>query len=69
MIITFKYETKYGAYSDALHLDDNHTFTEDEIEDMKQKRLDNWIAYIESPKDPIQPILVNEEILNESLES
>jgi hypothetical protein len=67
MVITFKYETKYGVYGDALHLNDDHTFTEDEIENMKQERLNNWLSIIESPKDPIQPTFVNEEILTESL--
>ena len=53
MIITFRFETKYGDYSDALHLDDDHTFTDVEIDAMKQERLNNWIAIIEAPKDPI----------------
>jgi hypothetical protein len=51
MIITFKFETQYGVYSDALHLNDDHNFTDAEIEVMKQERLNNWIAYIESPKE------------------
>ena len=61
MMIRFLFETKYGNYSDALHLADDHTFTEDEIEAMKKERLDNWIAMIEAPKEP--PV----EILTEAL--
>lgn len=47
--LDFEFETKYGVYRDALHLEDNHSFTEQEIEVMKQQRLDNWIYGIENP--------------------
>ena len=47
--IDFTFDTKHGSFSDALHLDDNHSFTEQEIEAMKQERVDNWIAVIETP--------------------
>jgi hypothetical protein len=50
--IDFEFETKYGMYRDALYLDDNHSFTEQEIEAMKQQRVNNWIAVIESPSEP-----------------
>jgi hypothetical protein len=50
MQIKFAFETKYGQFSDALHLDEGHTFTDDEIEAMKQERLTNWIAVIEAPQ-------------------
>lgn len=49
MQIIFTFETKYGPFTDALYLDENHTLTEAEIEAMKQARLSNWIAFIESP--------------------
>lgn len=41
MQIRFSFETDYGLFSDALHLDEGHTFTDDEIEAMKQERLTN----------------------------
>ena len=47
--IDFSFDTQYGVYRDALYLDDNHNFTEQEIETMKQERVDNWIAVIETP--------------------
>jgi hypothetical protein len=50
--LDFEIETQYGIYRDALYLDDNHSFTEQEIEAMKQQRVDNWIAVIESPPGP-----------------
>jgi len=49
MQINFEFETVYGMYRDALHLDDNHMFTDEEIQAMKQKNLDNWIAVITAP--------------------
>lgn len=51
MKIDFTKTSEDGKYSfsDALHLNDNHTFTEAEIEAMKQERFDNWLAYILAP--------------------
>ena len=40
---------KYGVYRDALHLPEDHTFTEEEIENMKQERYDNWVNIVENP--------------------
>jgi hypothetical protein len=48
MQIRFSLETKYGMYSDALNLPDDHTFSESEIEAMKTQRTNNWVAYIDS---------------------
>ena len=49
MKIDFCFDTQYGRFCDAIHLPDDHTLTDDEIEAMKQQRLDNWIAVIEAP--------------------
>jgi hypothetical protein len=49
MKIDFSFDTQYGKFADALHLPDNHTLTDAEIEAMKQQRLDNWIAVITAP--------------------
>ena len=46
MIIVFEKSDGTNNFRDALHLTDDHTFTDAEIEDMKQQRFDNWIAYI-----------------------
>jgi hypothetical protein len=48
MQIRFSFETKYGTFSDALNLPDDHTFTDAEINLMKDQRRDNWVAYIDS---------------------
>jgi hypothetical protein len=49
MQVIFTFETKYGPFSDSLHLDEDHTFTDNDIEAMKQQRLTNWLAVIEAP--------------------
>jgi hypothetical protein len=48
MEIRFSYETKYGIFSDALVLPDDHNLTEQEIQTMKEQRRDNWISFIDS---------------------
>jgi hypothetical protein len=43
-MISIPFEIK--GFRDALHLPNDHTFTETEIEAMKQTRYDNWYAHI-----------------------
>jgi hypothetical protein len=59
MQLIFTFETKYGKFTDALYLGEDHAFTEADIEAMKQERLSNWIAMIESP--PTEEIQTVEE--------
>jgi hypothetical protein len=42
--IDFSFESPYGLYSDALILEDDHTFTDQEIEDMKQQRFNKYLS-------------------------
>lgn len=49
MKIDFSFETQYGKFADAINLPNDHTFTNVEIDAMKQQRLDNWIALITAP--------------------
>lgn len=51
----------YGVYKDALCLPDDHSFTDSEIEAMKQQRYDNWVAYIETP--PVEQSIEEMSIL------
>ena len=50
--IDFQYETKYGVYRDALHLPDDHAYSEADIAAMQQERLDNWMFAIENFPEP-----------------
>ena len=54
MKIDFSFSSQYGTFSDALHLPDDHSFTDVEIEAMKQQRFDNWIAVITAP--PVEEV-------------
>jgi hypothetical protein len=49
MKIDFEFQTKHGLFRDALHLADDHTFTEAEIEAMKVARCDAWLAVVTAP--------------------
>jgi len=57
MKIDFSFDTQYGKFCDALHLPDDHTLTDEEIQAMKQQRLDNWIAvvsYVPTEEEVVQ---------------
>jgi len=58
MKIDFSFSSEYGTFSDALHLPDDHAFTDAEIEAMKQQRFDNWITVITAP--PVEETSVEE---------
>lgn len=47
--IDFEFDTSYGKYRDALWLPDNHTYTDAEIQAMKEQRRDSWIAIVSAP--------------------
>lgn len=53
MKIDFEFQTPHGKFADALHLPDDHTFSDAEIEAMKEQRRDNWIAVVTTP--PVEP--------------
>ena len=58
MKIDFEFQTPHGKYADALHLPDDHAFTEAEIQVMKEQRRDNWIAIVTAPaaEVPVEPV-------------
>jgi hypothetical protein len=71
--IDFEFDSTYGVFRDALHLPEDHTFTEAEIEAMKQQRFDNWWAVVntpppetveETPTPPAQTITIAGETYN-----
>jgi predicted nucleotidyltransferase len=49
MKIDFEFTTQYGVFRDALYLSDDHALGDDEINALKQERLDNWLNAIENP--------------------
>jgi len=59
MQINFQFETVHGKYCDTLHLPDDHAFTDEEIQTMKQQRLDNWLVFMSMP--PQEPNVIDFE--------
>ena len=53
-----------GIYTlrDALHLPDDHTLTDADIEAMKQERFDKWVAVITAPEVPVVDAPAVEEL-------
>jgi hypothetical protein len=47
--IVCEFPTAHGVFRDALYLPVDHTYTEAEINEMKQRRLDNWLAIVNAP--------------------
>jgi hypothetical protein len=47
--IDFEFDTPHGVFRDALHLPDDHGMTDEQIDAMKQQRVDNWIAIVTAP--------------------
>ena len=50
-MIKIDFEKNIGAYTyrDALYLPEDHTFTDAEIEAMKQSRFDRWYQIVTNP--------------------
>ena len=61
--IDFEFDTPHGVFRDALHLPDDHAFTQDEIQAMKQQRVDNWIAVVTAP--PAEPVEESAPVVEE----
>lgn len=59
--IDFEFDSQFGVFRDALHLPDDHGFSEEEIAVMKQQRLDNWLAIVNAP--PVEDVVVEEIVV------
>jgi hypothetical protein len=51
MQIIFESQTEYGLFRDAIYLPDDHGLSDEQIEAMKQERIDNWIAAVTTPSE------------------
>lgn len=57
MKIDFEFTTPNGVFRDALHFYDDVIPSDQEIENMKQQRLNNWLAIVNAPpivETPVQ---------------
>ena len=64
-MIKIEFEKTDGVYifRDALVLPDNHTFTDEQIEDIKEQRFQNWLSIITAP--PMEDEVLTEEVIEE----
>jgi hypothetical protein len=61
--IDFEITQNGYTFKDAIHLPEDHQYTEAEIEAMKQARFDNWYAVITAP--PAEETTEEAEIVEE----
>jgi hypothetical protein len=60
--IDFEITKNRMTLKDAIHLPDNHQYTEAQIEEMKKKRFDDWYAIVTAPqKDEVVEEPVEQE--------
>jgi len=70
MKINFEIPTQYGVFRDALYLSDDHGLSDQEIEALKQARVDNWIYCVENPpaEEPVAETIELDGIVYEKIE-
>lgn len=66
--IDFEFYSMYGTFSDALYLPEDHTFTEEQIDAMKQERLESWIFAVENPPAPEPETVEIDGVVYEKIE-
>lgn len=66
MQISFRFDTDYGPFSDALFLADDHGLDETQIEAMKQARLENWLAVVSAQSADSNVIDVVAQVVSEA---
>ena len=54
--IDFEFDSQFGVFRDALHLQDDHGLSGEEIQAIQQQRFDNWIAIVTSPPEEPPPV-------------
>jgi hypothetical protein len=54
--IDFEFDSPYGVFRDALHLQDDHGLSDDEIQAIQQQRFNNWIAIVTAPSEELPPV-------------
>lgn len=48
MKIDFEFITQYGTFKDCLNLEDDVSYSDEEIDAMKQQRLNNWLQIVDA---------------------
>jgi hypothetical protein len=57
--IDFEFQTKYGVFRDALHLPEDHGYTQEQIGEMQAERLNNWLYAVENPPPGPEYVEIN----------
>lgn len=68
--VRFTADTIYGKYEDALYIPkaDFDSLTQEQIDAMKQERIDNWVYFVgNTPPPPVPPEKTTEELESELL--
>lgn len=60
--IVFEFEFEHGTFRDSITLEDNHPYSEQDIEAMKQQRFKDYLDMIYTPKADLPE--VNQENIN-----
>jgi hypothetical protein len=66
MQIIFTFDTQFGSFCDALNLPDDHSFTDEQLEAMKQERLTNWLAVVNPSPEQIEAMRLQQLALEET---
>jgi hypothetical protein len=66
MIIPFIVQTSVGPFSDALNLPDDHEFSPEEIENMKQQRASKWETFMIEARNRVYEV-IEEPAVQESV--
>ena len=66
--VRFQEETDYGSYHDALYFTqaEYDALKQEDIDTLKQKRIDNWVYIITHPPEYVEPTL--KELKEKSIE-
>jgi hypothetical protein len=55
--IDFTISNGVYSYTDCLHLPANHTYTEEQLQAMKQERFDRWVDAVTNPPPVVIPTI------------
>lgn len=65
--IDFEFETENnGVFRDAIHLQEDHGLTDEQIEELKLQRLNKWLELVNAPPPEIEaPVIEPNSPANE----
>ena len=67
--LDFEFQTPYGVYRDALHLPEDHGFTQKQLVEMQTDRLNNWLFVVENPPIPVVETVQIDGVVYEKFET